>query len=183
MSYDPSLPEMCFSFLHTNPPGRQIIAITRGERGYNGTTYDERDPVKAAQLVDHLNAKLDVTKEQQLCMEIGSMFGWDAPGAFMKPVQQYVGSFIMTLKERDQEFNHPVTFSIYKDDDPKAALDMLARVLDKKHKGFTFSPVSATPIGNEHFCFLRDDAGVQMQGFLNLLEGAPDEAPKTSPAM
>lgn len=79
-----ALPDMCFSFSHHAAPGKYVIAIKHGETGYYPTTYDEPDPEKAKALVDHLNAKLGVSQEQRECMENGSMFGWDTPGAQMK---------------------------------------------------------------------------------------------------
>ncbi len=76
------LPDLCFTFLCTNPPGKFIGAIKRGESGYYKTSYDETDPVKAQALVKHLNSsRLGLTDAQVLAMEVGSMFGWNSPGA------------------------------------------------------------------------------------------------------
>lgn len=77
----PALPDMCFSYVSSFAPGKNIVAIKLGERGCFATSYDESVPDKAKALVAHLNEKLGVTPEQAECMSIGSMFGWDCPGA------------------------------------------------------------------------------------------------------
>lgn len=76
-----ALPDMCFAFLFTNNPGKQVVAIKRGESGCYTTAYDEPDPEKAKALVMRINSGLRVTEKQAECMLVGSMFGWDVPGA------------------------------------------------------------------------------------------------------
>lgn len=78
---DMNLPGMCFYFLESNAPGKQVVAIQRGECGFFLTTYDETDPEKAKVLVTHMNKKLGVTDAQAECMLVGSIFGWEVPGA------------------------------------------------------------------------------------------------------
>lgn len=80
------LPDMCFSYVSSFAPGKNVVAIKRGERGCFSTTHDEAHPEKAKALVEHLNNKLGVTPEQAECMSIGSMFGWDCPGAQLSEV-------------------------------------------------------------------------------------------------
>lgn len=79
---DKNLPEMCFTLIESNPPGKYVGAIKRGEMGYFATTYDVEDLEKARGLVEHLNTnKLGVTPAEVEAMQIGSMMGWDVPGA------------------------------------------------------------------------------------------------------
>lgn len=72
------LPETCFGI---NPGAEgvdSLILIKRGERGYYPT---EGYGAKSELLVDHFNARMGVTRAQRMAMEIGSMFGFDLPGA------------------------------------------------------------------------------------------------------
>lgn len=72
------LPEQCFSTLATTG---QLICIKRGESGYSPSEWDTGDRERNVELVDELNEKLGVTPSQRQAMEIGSLAGWDAPGA------------------------------------------------------------------------------------------------------
>ena len=72
------LPEMCFSTL---PSTGQLICIKRGESGCYPSEWDTGDKMKNVDLADDLNEKLGVTHAQRQAMEIGSMAGWDVPGA------------------------------------------------------------------------------------------------------
>lgn len=73
------LPEMCYSVLNTT---NEIIVVKRGETGYYRTDYEPAKDRKAAEeWCDLLNERLEVTKVQRKAMEIGSMWGWDVPGA------------------------------------------------------------------------------------------------------
>ncbi len=74
-------PEMCFAFNERAEPGSYVVAIKRGESGFFRTNYDEQDPGKAKELVNFMNRKLGVTLEEAERMSVGSMFGWDVPGA------------------------------------------------------------------------------------------------------
>lgn len=100
---DMNLPDMCFSFLVSNDPGKQVVAIQRGERGFSLTTYDETDPAKAQALVNHMNKKLGVTEAQAECMLAGSMFGWEVPGAQLgvsavrRPINKNMEKFFRLL--------------------------------------------------------------------------------------
>jgi len=81
------LPEFCLSILETNPPGKYVIGIYKGEDCYRSTTYDTHDLAKAKELANHINKKLGVTAAQRECMEAGSMFGWNVPGAQLDYVE------------------------------------------------------------------------------------------------
>ena len=64
------LPSHCFSTL---PSTGEVIGIKRGEKGYY--------TIKTMATATELNRALKVTKAQEEAMVIGSMFGWDSPGA------------------------------------------------------------------------------------------------------
>lgn len=72
------LPELCFSTLMTTG---QLICIKRGESGYYPSDWDTGDKERNVELADELNARRGVTPAQRQAMEIGSMAGWDMPGA------------------------------------------------------------------------------------------------------
>lgn len=74
----PGLPEMCFSTLLTTG---DLICIKRGEVGYYPSEWDTGDKEKNVELADQLNEQLGVNMWQRQAMEIGSMCGWDVPGA------------------------------------------------------------------------------------------------------
>lgn len=64
------LPEYCYA---KKPSTGEVIKIRKGESGYY--------PVLADVNCDELNAILGVTKGQAEAMLVGSMFGWNIPGA------------------------------------------------------------------------------------------------------
>lgn len=72
------LPERCFSTLASTG---QLICIKRGESGYYPSNQDTGDKERNVELADELNESLGVTPAQRQAMEIGSMAGWDVPGA------------------------------------------------------------------------------------------------------
>lgn len=72
------LPEMCFSTLLTTG---DLICIKRGETGYYPSDWDTGDKERNVELADQLNEELGVTMWQRKAMEVGSMCGWDVPGA------------------------------------------------------------------------------------------------------
>ena len=72
------LPEMCFSVL---PENGALICIKRGESGYYPSTWSTDSRERNTELADFNNQKLGVTPEQRQAMELGSMVGWDVPGA------------------------------------------------------------------------------------------------------
>lgn len=75
------LPTLCFVCIPERGPGDYVAAIRRGESGCYATTYGTNDLAEAKNLVALLNARLGVTPTQAECMLVGSMFGWDTPGA------------------------------------------------------------------------------------------------------
>jgi hypothetical protein len=59
-------------------PSGKVVIVKRGEIGYrNIKAGDEWETMT----VQEINALLGVTAEQAEKMMIGSMFGWDVPGA------------------------------------------------------------------------------------------------------
>jgi len=59
-----------------HPTEKKTVALRRGESG-----YCELDDEYASIPADELNKSLGVTTAQAEAMKVGSMFGWDAPGA------------------------------------------------------------------------------------------------------
>ena len=72
------LPELCFSTLASTG---DLIIIKRGETGYYPSTWNTSDRAENKRLADYNNDQLGVTPAQRRDMEIGSMAGWDVPGA------------------------------------------------------------------------------------------------------
>ena len=72
------LPELCFSTLKATG---QLICIKRGESGYYPSEWDTGDKERNVELADELNENLGVTPSQRQAMEIGSLAGWEVPGA------------------------------------------------------------------------------------------------------
>ena len=72
------LPEMCFSTLKSTG---DLICIRRGESGYYPSDWDTGDKEQNVELADKMNEKLGVSPIQRQAMEVGSMCGWDVPGA------------------------------------------------------------------------------------------------------
>lgn len=66
------LPNICYA---RNNVSGEVIIIKNGESGYYPLDYKE------LRSVDELNKGLGVTKAQAEAMSVGSMFGWDVPGA------------------------------------------------------------------------------------------------------
>jgi hypothetical protein len=77
------LPELCYTVVPLANPGERVGVIKRGERGYHRTDFEtpkwsEQD---AEIFAAERNAKMEITPAQRAAMEIGSMFGWNSPGA------------------------------------------------------------------------------------------------------
>ena len=70
-----SLPEHCYSVLSAE---NTLIKIVKGESGYYEVCQLGENGRKT---VDAKNSAIGVTKAQEAAMVIGSMFGWDKPGA------------------------------------------------------------------------------------------------------
>ena len=72
------LPELCFSVL---PDTGDLICIKRGESGYYPSDWNTKSREQNEELADYNNERLGVTSAQRRAMEVGSMFGWQAPDA------------------------------------------------------------------------------------------------------
>ena len=86
------LPELCYS-VHKSTG--ELIVIKRGECGYHQTDYSTEDKERNIELADYNNERLGVTPIQRRAMELGSICGWDVPGAdpakYMAPLQRQNG--------------------------------------------------------------------------------------------
>lgn len=72
------LPDICYSTL---PTTEEVIIIRKGVSGYYPCDLTTDNPNDNKVTADYQNSKLGVTDAQVKAMEIGSMFGWDVPGA------------------------------------------------------------------------------------------------------
>ena len=72
------LPETCFSTL---PGTGELIILKSGETGYYHSEWNTGDPVKNQEIADFHNRKSGITPAQVQAMVIGSLCGFDAPGA------------------------------------------------------------------------------------------------------
>lgn len=73
-----SLPDVCFG---VNPSDNALILIKRGERGYYPCPGYVIGAAGPEGLANHLNERRGINRAQREAMEVGSMFGWDCPGA------------------------------------------------------------------------------------------------------
>jgi hypothetical protein len=78
------LPAACYATLLTNG---ELIQIRAGEKGYYKLAQGlpqricAKDNITMDQLADMWNKENGVTTEDREAMEIGSMWGWEVPGA------------------------------------------------------------------------------------------------------
>jgi hypothetical protein len=78
MNNHEDLPEMCVAVLN---PGEVLIGIKRGIHGYF-QMYEGMVQGEAAKIVaDRMNSALNVSPQQREAMLVGSMMGWECPGA------------------------------------------------------------------------------------------------------
>lgn len=83
----PEKPSLCYVLIPGNPLDRSIGIVKRGESGYYPATHlqvnalPDKSEKGVRAFVDDLNNDLGVTQEQAEKMFVGSMFGWDVPGA------------------------------------------------------------------------------------------------------
>ena len=81
---DSRLPGICYVRVPGNAPAQAIVLVKKGESGYRPSRVQVPDTLTDEQitnLVNELNADLGITPQQSECMLVGSMFGWDVPGA------------------------------------------------------------------------------------------------------
>jgi hypothetical protein len=72
---DQTLPDECLARI---PGTSEVIVIRRGESGYHETDWGEQ----TGEWIDQENKRRGVVPAQCKAMIIGSIFGWDVPGAF-----------------------------------------------------------------------------------------------------
>ena len=73
-----SLPEQCYVFVQTE---NCVGIVKKGESGFFRTDIQGGKPSETNALVNEMNEKLGLTKDQTEAMKAGSMFGWDTPAA------------------------------------------------------------------------------------------------------
>ena len=74
-----ALPELCYSVLNTTG---ELIIIKRGVSGYFPTEgYTQNEHCTFEQQAAIFNERLGVTPAQRHAMDLGSICGWDVPGA------------------------------------------------------------------------------------------------------
>jgi hypothetical protein len=74
-----ALPVLCYSVLNTTG---ELIIIKRGVSGYFPTEgYTQNEHCTFEQQAAIFNERMGVTPAQRLAMDMGSIFGWDIPGA------------------------------------------------------------------------------------------------------
>ena len=72
------LPRECY---HVMEVSNEIIRVVRGMQGYYPTFISVDSREQALALADEKNRELGVTKAQAEAMFVGSLFGWNVPGA------------------------------------------------------------------------------------------------------
>ena len=83
---DSRLPDICYVRVPGNAPERAVVLVKKGESGYRPSRVQVPASMTQEQitnLVNELNADLGITPQQSECMLVGSMFGWDVPGALL----------------------------------------------------------------------------------------------------
>lgn len=94
---DRTLPEHCYNYIKSQ---NEIVLIKRGDPGYHTTVFEcVKDEEINEDVVRELNAKLGVSALEKTCMIIGSMFGWDVPGA-------YKSKYAPEEKKRIEDYEH-----------------------------------------------------------------------------
>lgn len=73
-----NLPDFCYS---VNKVSGEIIILKRGEKGYYKTDIITKGKEESQEIVNEMNEKLGITKEQKAAMYWGSLFGFNTKGA------------------------------------------------------------------------------------------------------
>lgn len=76
--YIPELPERCFSTL---PSTGDLIIIRRGERRYEKSGFSEGNPERNKLLAEQLNNSDLITRQQEMAMLNGVLYGWNTEAA------------------------------------------------------------------------------------------------------
>ncbi|MDO4541032.1 MAG: hypothetical protein Q4B48_08080 [Syntrophomonadaceae bacterium] len=72
------LPEDCLSTL---PSSGTLILIKRGEKGYYPFSWESGDVARNREIADNYNRQRNISSAQEQAMLVGSMMGWNFPGA------------------------------------------------------------------------------------------------------
>ena len=81
LAHDRGLPRYCYGFI---PTSKEEIRIDIAESGY--TPVSKNGNMKH---VLEMNRELGVTRPQMEAMKVGSLFGWNVPGADPKSYDEY----------------------------------------------------------------------------------------------
>jgi hypothetical protein len=83
LEFETLLPKHSYVFIDGAEPGKRIGLVKRGERGYYLTDCDNPryDDAFVMDIVTKLNERADVSPDQANAMHIGSLCGWNVPGA------------------------------------------------------------------------------------------------------
>lgn len=77
--YENKLPKYCYG---VNLSEKKVIILKKNESGYYLAEWGPFNTIEEAKsIADKYNERLGVTKAQASAMSVGSMFGWDVPGA------------------------------------------------------------------------------------------------------
>ena len=93
LAHDRGLPRYCYGFI---PTSKEEIRIDIAESGYTSVGRDGN-----MKHVLEMNRELGVTRQQMEALKVGSLFGWNVPGADPKNYDEY-GAAIMK-KEIDRD--------------------------------------------------------------------------------
>lgn len=82
---------MAYVFITAREKGKRIGLVKFGESGYYQTDYDNVDSAAECRaMVEALNERLGVPADVAESLFVGSMFGWNCPGA--ERARLYAGS-------------------------------------------------------------------------------------------
>lgn len=72
------LPKTCFAIM---PGEGSLIILKRGTRGYYRSDWETGDKMQNKNIADWHNQRSGITPAQVMAMQVGSMYGFDVPGA------------------------------------------------------------------------------------------------------